>query len=128
MIYGASELPDRIAVVLALCTLLFFGGLCLLYRAIHRSEREKAEAVMRVSLPTQHTKVSYLRRLREERGQADATLWGEIGDALDTKSGWRRTPDVVLEVLEQHPDKVVDFLLEKHGYEQIKALLEGDGL
>lgn len=123
-----TDLPTRIAVGLGLCTVLVFVALWMVYRAIHRSERERREAVMRLTLPTEHTKVSYLRRLRDERGQADAALWGQIGDALDTKSGWRRTPDVVLEVLEQHPDKVMDFLLEKHGYEQVKALLEGDGL
>lgn len=116
--------PTELFSVLLALSCLAVGIILLIFWAVRRSERERAQAVLRISVPGQHAKVSYLNKLRRVRGPANLALWGEIGDQLDMKSGWQRTPDIVLDVLEQNPNLVVDFLLERHGIEKIRRLVE----
>lgn len=72
---------------------------------------------------TRHTRQQVNTRLGERMGPATWRLYGMIGDQLDQKSGWTRSMDVVLGVLRDHPSDVLDFLVETHGEEQIRALL-----
>lgn len=69
----------------------------------------------------QHTKAQVIDRMREEFGDAGLTLYGAIGDALDQKSGWLKTMDIIFWVFDEKPWLMLDYMVECYG---VDAVLE----
>lgn len=65
----------------------------------------------------QHTKAEVHARWKEHFGEAGFALFGTLGDALDQKSGWQGTFKTMVEVIENNPELLLDYLVERYGLE-----------
>lgn len=109
--------PGQLGLVLTGLSIVLLLGLGLIFRALARS-RARAWEVNR------RKQASVERRQGAILGQKQALLWNLIGDELDRRSAWLKSSDLVMGVLREHPDQVLDFLLEQHGERRLQRMLE----
>lgn len=96
------------------------GGLLLLFRSFRTEPGRINRTVQRAGKDREQVYT----RVAERGGEARWRLYGLIGDGLDRKSGWVRGMDVIMRTLEEEPEAVVDFLVERLGRERVRAMLE----
>lgn len=70
-----------------------------------------------------HTKANYVDKLTHHFGESKLGLYSVIGDALDQKSGWRPTMEVLFEVLDDNPDLVLEWLVDRYGIVDVRNTL-----
>lgn len=70
-----------------------------------------------------HTKANYVSNMEAYFGKAKLTLYSAIGDALDQKSGWIKSMDIIFDIMDNNPDLVLDYLVEMYGIDDVQQTL-----